>query len=278
MIRKADDPGDSLQIHPQVAELHAECERLRGELARLTSERDVLVHTGVPYLAAEYQLTIGQYQYELFCVQTRARRLERKIEIIQAALNRAEDVSLKAVEAALDDELAQWDEQARRKYAEIEEARQRLAHLMTPEECVELQRIYYDLVKKLHPDVNPDRPLQAHNIWLRVVEAYKCGDLKELKALSLLVETIPESPPPPSSLKKLRTFRERLADAIQRTLSAIAEVKKSFPFSMEKLLADPEWVRRKQEDYAKRIEKQEARLRDLEHLLAELEERLRHGK
>ena len=50
----------AIQLHPEVAALHAQIHALRDELARAVTYHDELRHTAIPYLEAVYQQALGQ--------------------------------------------------------------------------------------------------------------------------------------------------------------------------------------------------------------------------
>ena len=150
-----------------------------------------------------YQTKIGVWELRLLQAQFTVARLRRQIELAQASINRGERPDLIAIECALEQEFQAWvtklEETARR----IQDAEERLKHLLSPEEDRELKKLYYALVKRLHPDVNPNLTEDQRRLWMRAQSAYEAGDLSELRALALLAEK--SAPIPPSkSLDNLR--------------------------------------------------------------------------
>ena len=87
------------QPHPEATLLADTCAVLREEFLSLAAERDRLLTTDIPAMTAEYQLKIGATRYALFCRECELRRLKRKVELIQAAFNRMESVSLAGIDA-----------------------------------------------------------------------------------------------------------------------------------------------------------------------------------
>lgn len=232
----------TVQPHPLATRLADECAVLRDEFVSLTAERDRLVTTDIPAVTADYQLKIGAAQYALFCRECELRRLKRKAELIQAALNRMEPVSLAMIDAALDEELAAWNRQMAELAEKLKEARwyaDQPKH--TEEDSAELLRLYRTLAKRLHPDLNPDQDPAAKQLWLRVGEAYRQGDLNGLRAAALVLEDIPK-PSLPSALEVLRELREKLKTRISTTLAELSSLKSAFPLNQRENLADAAWV------------------------------------
>lgn len=77
-----------LGISKQYAALREQFELLKTELSKLISDRDYLLNTVKPDLEAQYYLRIGKHQYRLFLIRNEVLRMRRKVELIQACVNR----------------------------------------------------------------------------------------------------------------------------------------------------------------------------------------------
>lgn len=231
-----------LQPHPEATLLADTCAVLRDEFISLAAERDRLLTTDIPAMTAEYQLKIGASRYPLFCRECELRRLKRKVELIQAAFNRMEPVSLAGIDAVLDEELAAWTEQLKEMAKKLSDAHW-YADLpkLSSEESSELLSLYRMLAKRLHPDLNPIQDPATKNLWLRVGEAYRHGDLNGLRAAALMLEDVPELTLP-SALERLSELREKLKARITTALAELAALKSAFPLNLCSNLADASWV------------------------------------
>ena len=235
-------PQNALKPHPDAARLADECALLREEFVSLAAERDRLLTTDIPSVTADYQLKVGAVQYALFCRECELRRLKRKVELIQAAFNRMEPVSLAKIDAALDEELAAWTREMAELAEKLKEARWYADQpKLTMEDSADLLRLYRLLAKRLHPDLNPNQESAAKQLWIRVGEAYRQGDLDGLRASALMLEGISE-PTLPSALERLRELREELKFRISVTLAELASLKSTFPLNLRASLTDAAWV------------------------------------
>ena len=218
-------------------------EELKDELTKLITDRDTLVHTVKTNLEMEYQLKIGGKQYELFLIRTESLRLKRKMEILQALLNRQESCSMQEIDEQLDQEFAEWQKQAEEIYRQVKKA-EYFAELpkLSVKESAELKKLYRELAKKFHPDVNPDEWDEKKNFWLRIRDAYQNGDLQEMKTLALLANDFQEQNPEISTMDKLKDTCADLKKRIPELINQIAHVKSQFPFDIEERLQDEEWV------------------------------------
>ena len=112
-----------------------------------------------PRIEADYAVKVGYLENELLEVQVAARRAKRKLTLAQAAANRGVKLQESALEAQLDEEFAEWTrriEQAVSRFYVLVDYRCGLQALSNAE-SEELCHLYRMLVKRLHPDVNPEQ-------------------------------------------------------------------------------------------------------------------------
>jgi hypothetical protein len=234
---------NSITVSPQYKEYKDLYEQLKEELVKLIADRDDLLGVVKVNLEADYQLKIGTKQYDVFCMKVAALRLKRKMELFQAAINKQEQCSITDVEVQLDVEFKQWQKQAQELYEKIKDAEyyKQLPGL-SRQEAIELKKLYRDLAKKYHPDVNPDEPEKAKNLWLRISEAYHKSDLQEMKTLALLAEDIDKGAKELSTMEKLQKECASLKEKIQDLIDASAKMHSEFPFNLAEKLQDDSWV------------------------------------
>ena len=144
-------------MFPEFEKLLKEVERLRTEFSMLLLERDELQYVVCKNIETAYMLSLGSLEYKAFEIECEMWRLHRKIELIQAKINRQEKVDLKAIDETLDDEFEEYqrklDEQINKMNAALEHSK---CEKMTEEQTKEFKKLYRTIVKALHPDLNPD--------------------------------------------------------------------------------------------------------------------------
>ena len=93
--------------------------------------------------------------------------MKRKIDLLQAALNRMESVSLSTIEHALDEEFAEWQRKMTDLAVKIKGAK-RYSDLPTlsTEDATEVQQLFRMLAKRLHPDINSNQDESVKNLWM----------------------------------------------------------------------------------------------------------------
>ena len=100
---------------------------------------------------------------------------------------------------------------------------------MTEEEAAELKRLYTQIVKKLHPDINPNTTPEQHAQFIDAVDAYKNGDLSELRVISLLIDKITVTDNT-NTMEKLTIRKESLLNETMHITEKIQEIKEVFPY------------------------------------------------
>ena len=241
---------------------------LRREYAALLAEYDELTGAVRRHLETEYMMLIGKWEYRLFSLQFQARRLKREISIYQAAENRGEVVAAAEVEAILDREFAEYEAALEERQEMIRRAEEHhFCPKLSAEETRAIRDLYHDLVRKLHPDLNPDLPEGARQLWEKVVTAYRNSDWLELNILADRVEDLLEWGREPdrdlTRMEEILAEQQRIARKIGELREHMRELCSRPPFTYRKLLEDVAAVN------ARRRELQEC-IRKFEDHIAEL--------
>lgn len=262
-------PQDPLIVHPQVAKLRGEIAILRTDLAAQLAELHLLEHTVKPNLLALYHTELGPWEKRLLETQCQAARLKRKAELLQASLNRGEKPDLVAIETTLELEFQAWQEEIHATAQKIAAAQFRLGSLTSPAETAQLKQLYYELVKQLHPDVNPHLTPAQRELWHQVAAAYEAGDLPKLQALALTAGS-GNTDALSNSLTELQAEHTRLKAALQQLLQHLAELQQQPPFSLERLLTNNGWLAEQRRALETQITAAEAQTASLENHLSAL--------
>jgi hypothetical protein len=234
-------------INPEYEDLVSLVQKLEAELADLVFERDKLLYHVCPKLKTEYMLKIGKLEYAVFEYQCKILRTKRKIEIIQAQLNKEQPFNIADIEKQLDVEYKEYFEKLLGKQKEIDEARLKkdsMGRLLTDEESAELKKLYTYIVKKLHPDINPDTTPEQHAQFNDAVDAYKNGNLPELRIIGLLLEktTVTDNT---NTMEKLKTRKESLFYETTYIAEQIQKIKETFPYCIKDLLLNEDDLQNK---------------------------------
>lgn len=217
-----------------------ETKRLQGDLSALIMERDELKHHICKDLQMEYMLKIGTLEYKVYEFECKILRIKRKIELIQMRFNRQEVVNIIEIEIKLNVEFEEYQERLNQKLDEINEALERNnLGTLSADETQEIRKLYRQIVKRLHPDMNPNVSDRERELFTKAVDAYKSGDLETLRSISLLVTEISDNEETTDSMNDLKSKIEKMKKLITGVLNEIERIKQSFPYNQKELLADP---------------------------------------
>lgn len=249
--------------------------KLKAGYISIMNDLEIMRNWGKVQLEALYATRIGQFEIRLLELKIELKSLKKKIQLAHQYINRGEYPDFEEIEAKV-------SEMVKEAYKEIHQEKQKvsfgkavLSNLGSPEESMELRKIFRNIARSLHPDVNPDLTEEQKEIWHLFHSAYKNGDLEKMKALEIVYE---------QELKSAAEERKELSDedillqtaTLKQGIKELEEQKKEleadFPFNIADKIRDEDWVEEKQEALKKEIEQFEAAVKeknDIYHLLKE---------
>ena len=247
---------DSLALYNDYTSLLKEAEQLRTVLSSIIPERDNLILIECKNLFVKYYTTIGVYEYKVFEKYCAIQRIKRKIELIQMYLNRDEAVYIPAVEAQLDKEYAEYAQKLDDFLNDINTADDlSKCGYLSPEETAELKKLYRSIVKRLHPDLNPNVTEQQLELLRKAVEAYENGYLEGLRTIDFLIDSVDTLDLSESSIDRLKEQIHRCKEQIDRIETEMQKAKSSFPYNKKDILEDDVKINDEIESLKKTLEK-----------------------
>jgi hypothetical protein len=241
---------------------------LRASLSKVITERDHLIITVKKNLEALYIVKIGKNEYKLFELQCLDARLRRKIELMQAMKNKAEDIDLQEIEKKLDEEYAAWQRDIGKLIKKWKNSKERLDNLMSDKESAAFQKLYRDLVKRLHPDININQSEYEKSLWNRLMAAYLSGDFEEMQTIEILLEN--EKKRDESNFQSIEMIKTAIKKIKEKIKSVIAEIKKAnqvFPLNIKDQIKDEDWVKQKNKKIHDEAVKIEQHIKDLKSVI-----------
>ncbi len=229
-------------------ELTRRLEFLHLEFLDLFTRHKDMVENESVVLTSLYLEKLGRLQLELLEKQTEASRLKMKMNMIQAAINRNEKPDLKAIDYEINVRLQNYYAQIQVQSAALDEARKVLSHLISEEETQKLKEVFRLLCKRLHPDLNPNQTEEEKDLFIKVKAAYDLQRLSDLQEILLyLDDSNKERLNLISSDEKVERIKH-LENQVSSLKLKIDQLKQSFPFSIEELIYDEDYIVRKQEE------------------------------
>lgn len=107
------------------------------------------------------------------------------------------------------------------------------------------------IVKRLHPDVNPNLNEKDNELFIKAQAAYEMLDLDSLR---LILISLDLDNPPPVEAYKLEEMVEKLTENVRELQSQIDKLNLEFPFILKEKLINEEWVKSELESAQKEIE------------------------
>ena len=257
-------------------------------LLTLYEQRDKLLYIEGPQLEREYMDKIGSYEETIIKEEIECELLQKKQQMIQAAINRREPID----EAAID--------------AEIEKLRQEMyleaISMPVPQEFAELsgeqsdelQDLYREIVQEFHPQMHPELNEVHHKLFQKAQDAYRLRDITALRlihdmlfstledegAIGLMMELmvrVNAAEEEDETLKEVNmtdysmaaklyssfiptveeaSIKEELSRFKSQTDQVMQEMERmrtTFPYTAAEMLSDPEKIREYREELEHRL-------------------------
>ena len=242
---------------------------LKERVANQIELLHMLVTAKGPNIKARYMMFIGRLEYQTYELKVEIRRWKRRLEMRQAALNRGETPNLKKIEATLEREFAEYLDMIAQHAQELKEASERFAaKSLSDEEDTAVRFAYLNAVKKLHPDLNPDLPKSARDLWNEIQSAYDARDWEAVRLLAALVDSVASGEEEFASatdiIAALREACERLEAKGRELAEKVNDVKSSVPFTYEAFLNDEDAVKERQDELKETIAELKSKIKKYE--------------
>ena len=302
-------------VSDALEKLKDEIRILKATLAELLQERDDLIYHIGPELCARYAAEIGDYQNRANYQELMILELKRRIEIAQAALNREQRISEEEVDKRIEKEYQEfhqkvdeeyqkskkfkeeqaqkeekrkhYEEQWKKQYSQREEEESTEKKSDTDNSSADndikskekplpnAKELYRKIVKKLHPDMNPNATEHDLELFHRATKAHEEGDIMTLQVIydeiyGLDVEVLAEE----ESIETLISLREQLLERIRKATEEIEAIKEEFPYTEKEFLDNQEAVKAKQDALIRLIQEYEKEILRLTQILNEVNQKM----
>lgn len=246
-------------------------EALKQTLEELIFEKNHLQYITCENIQMEYMLIFGSLEYELYQSYCKYLRLRRKRELIQAKINRQEKINMKIIELQLDEEFEAYQQQLNEKIEEINQALARSkADKLPADKAAQLKKCYRSIVKKLHPDLNPNITEAEIEMFYHATDAYKDGDLQAIQLIFEIVCSDGMESEATLKGKSLHEEVERLEGLVSQIQNEIEQIQTTPPYIWSIYLTDETKKSEKLDELKQDIEEFKQAIRIQEEYIEQL--------
>jgi len=222
-------------------------EELRKKFLTLYTQKDDMISTEKDDLYIRYLKEIGRAVYENYQLRVEVRALKRKVELAQIYVNRDQKPDAKHIDDQVRAELMEFYEYIKQQQEALEAAQN--AVTLSKFDLKEMRDIYRVLVKRLHPDLNPDQKENDAELFIKAQAAYRTHNLDLLREMVMRIEMDEDVDSLMSkSEETLEDIKARLQKQIAEIEHDIEYLLTTFPFTERSLLDDPEALAKEQEE------------------------------
>lgn len=251
-------PANFLAMSPEFERVKADLIAARENYTALVEEYTQLINVVGPNLESIYMMKLGRKEHALFSCRIEIQRLKREISLFQTAVNRNESISVETVNKIIEKEFAEYRQQLEAQQEKLRAAQIHFsAEKWSDEEVREFKKIYHNIVRKLHPDLNPHLPEGAKQLWHRIQTAYKNNCWSEFFILADAVDEMQTGRDDYvgqiDSLASLREELEKILKKISDLKNRLEDTRKHVPFSYEKILSSPVQINAKRFELDKQL-------------------------
>lgn len=241
---------------------------LREKYCKLQAKKMDVLYQEKNYLTSLYLSRVGQLQYELFVIETDIARLQMEMRLIQRYVNQNSPIDFKQVEKEIDKATEQFHKLLVERENELRNAHEYLSlpHL-TKEEAAELKRLYHDIAKRLHPDLNPNLSEDEQDLFQQAQAAYRCSDLNSLRQIHQHVMGEETSVQVTIDLAQEVQQLQQMTDLLSQQIEQLYQ---TFPFTQREFLADEEKIAQKQAELRAQIKQMDEKRASLQQYINSL--------
>lgn len=250
-----------LDLSPENKILRQQIELLKKEFAELYEKWNFMLTYEEAGLTSLYLDYIGCWQFKLFRVQTDLAQLKQKIQLAQAYFNRNVLPDWSKIESTLAKEFEAYQQKIADEAQKLATAKAYLKQgFLNEHDSAQLKEVYRLLVKRLHPDLNPEITDYEREPFLRVQAAYQLCDLQALNEMLLMLnKDVPVVMLPLSDLKNMVKLLTEKVNHLQQKMDALNQ---KFPFIYRAKLKDELWIASEQDSLKHQIELIEAEIKE----------------
>lgn len=138
--------------------------------------------------------------------------------------------------------------------------------------------LFRSIVKRLHPDMNPNQTQHEKDLFNKAVEAYQNGDMVTLQniydEITVGKEDSDDTDESALSIEELIKLRDRLLKRVGELSSELDEIRSAEPYTYKEILDDPDRLAQAKAELEAEFNDNEAEIERLSQLLSEVEQEM----
>lgn len=211
-----------------------------SEYESLLLKRDKLKKEAFGY-DMEYIRAFGDKILKVFEKKLACIRKKKEISFCQTIMNHGGILDQEELEKFLEEELKEYNKQLKQLIENNINAKK--GSIVSEIDLLEIKKTYRKLAKQIHPDINPKTSEipQLLELWNRIVLAYECNSLKDIKELELLVAEAIES----LGIGKIEIEIPDIYEKIAEVEAEIVKIRNTDPYMYKYLLEDKNAIKEK---------------------------------
>ncbi len=214
----------------------------------------------------EFIKIFGDLITESFTAKIECIRRKKMIAYCQRMMNIGKDVDRSELTKFIEREMAEYQDELQEIISSVKTAKG--AEKISAADVHKIKKIYYALVKLIHPDMHPElagEPL-LKEYWERIVTAYRHNDLTELEQLDALVRMYLEGKDGGAGIQ-IPDIEEKIA----KVKKEIEEILSTEPYLYKLLITDESQIEERKREYQDEIEAYKNYARELDEVLETFE-------
>ena len=238
----------SLGDYPRYEELLLKRDKLRKE---------------AEYFNAAYLRKFGSYILDIFRIKIDCIALKKKITYCQIAVNRGEPFDMEMISRKVDREMTSYKEDLKKLILSHKSVVN--ATRVTEYDLTKIKKIYKDIAKSIHPDINPKTAgdEELRDLWTQVSAAYKSNDLECLEELQILVLKALKD----KGMESEPIAVDNIDEKICKLETEIENILNTDPYNYRFLLADKDAVEEKKKEFEDTLEEYRKYKDDLQKIM-----------